>query len=446
MPGNFVYSSKQIALFVQDDWHLASRVRLNLGARYDLDTNQRNNDFYASIINNPSFSGISNFISTNRGNDYKNLQPRLGATWDVKGNGSLVVRSAFGVYATRNRPWFQVNSMSSLLGNSVAIFDPQLLKSYPSVNGVLGGKTIDQYITAGGTRAVFLIADDSVLPYSLNSSGGLGWQVNRSTSLDVDYVHNHGLDQLGGRDRNLPASGPISATNPRPTAGFSTVTLMQNFSKSWYDGLETQLRTRFTHVENLLISYTLSRTFRDGVDFFGTPRGTQRTPHEVGYTETDQRHNLAISAATTLPGLIQISGIGKFVSGSPFHDQAGVDLDGDGTITNDRPAGLDTSVGRRDVDQSLQIINSFRASRGLAPIPASLLKLDPYVSLDARITKVIPLSVNRRLDLFFEGYNLTKHENFTPYSINANIVSSSFLVRNGARPPRQLQWGARYVF
>ena len=188
---------------------------------------------------------------------------------------------------------------------------------------------------------------------------------------------------------------------------------MQNFSKSWYDGLETQLRTRFNHVENLLISYTLSRTFRDGVDFFGTPRGTQRTPHEVGYTETDQRHNLAISAASTLPGLIQISGIGKFVSGSPFHDQAGVDLDGDGTITNDRPAGLDTSVGRRDVDQSLQIVNGFRASRGLAPIPASLLKLDPYVSLDARVTKVIPLSANRRLDLFFEGYNLTNHENFS---------------------------------
>jgi Carboxypeptidase regulatory-like domain len=446
LPGNFVYDSKQLALFAQDDWHMTSRVRLNLGIRYDLDTNLRNNDFYASILSNPSYAGLSSFISTDRGDDYKNLQPRLGATWDVKGNGTLVARGAFGVYATRNRPWFQVNSMSSLLGNSVAIFDPQLLKNYPSIDGVLGGKTIDQYIAAGGTRAVFLIADNSVLPYSLNSTGGIGWQVNRVTSLDVDYVHNVGLDQLGGRDVNLPASGPITASNPRPLPGFSTVTVMQNFSKSWYNSLETQLRTRYKRVENLLISYTLARTLRDGVDFFGTPRGTQRTPNEVGYTETDQRHTLAISAATTLPGLIQISGIGKFVSGSPFHDQAGVDLDGDGTITNDRPAGLESSVGRRDVDQSLQIINSFRASRGLAPIPASLLKLDPYVSLDARVTKVIPLSGSRRLDLFFEGYNLTNHENFTPYSVNVNIVSSSFLVRNGARPARQLQWGARYVF
>src|SRR5204863_9698283 len=190
---------------------------------------------------------------------------------------------------------------------------------------------------------------------------------------------------------------------PRPVDGYSTVTVMQNFSRSSYDAVETQFRTRFKRVVNLLVSYTLARSFRAGVDFFGTPRGTQRTPHEVGYTETDQRHALAMSAATSLPGLIQISGIGKFISGSPLHDQAGVDLDGDGTVTNDRPAGLDSSVGRRNVAESLQIINAFRASRGLPPIPASLLELDPFVSVDGRITKVVRVGGNRRLDLFFEG-------------------------------------------
>jgi outer membrane receptor protein involved in Fe transport len=446
LPGDFVYRSKQVALFLQDDWHVADRVRLNLGLRYDLDTNLRANDFYAGILAAPAFAGLKNFISPDRGTDYKNLQPRLGATWDARGNGTLVMRGAFGMYSTRNRPWFQVNSMSSLLGNNVTIFDSELLRNYPSINAVLGGKTIQDYIAAGGTRAVFLVGDDSVLPTSFNGSGGFGWQLNQRSAIDVDYVHNYGTNQLGGRDLNLPPSGPIGAANARPVGGYSTVTVMQNFSKSWYDALETQFRTRFKHVDNLLVSYTLSRSFRDGVDFFGTPRGTQRTPHEVGYTETDQRHNLAISAATTLPGLIQISGIGKFISGSPLHDQAGVDLDGDGTVTNDRPSGLESSVGRRNVAESLQIINAFRASRGLPPIPASLLELDPFVSVDGRITKVVRVGGNRRLDLFFEGFNLTNHENFTPYSVNVNIVSSSFLVRNGARPARQLQWGARYVF
>jgi hypothetical protein len=404
------------------------------------------NDSYATILSTPAYAGLNNFIHPDRGTDYKNLQPRLGTTWDVRGNGTLVMRGAFGMYTTRNRPWFQVNSLSSLLGNNVTIFDPQLLKNYPNITGTLGGKTIQDYIAAGGTRSVFLVGDDSVLPLSFNSSGGLGWQLNSRSSIDMDYVHNYGMDQLGGRDENLPPSGPISASNPRPVAGYSTVTVMQNFSKSWYNALETQFHTRFNHVENVLISYTLSRSFRDGVDFFGTPRGTQRTPNEVGYTETDQRHSLSLSAATNLPWQIQISGIGKFVSGSPFHDQAGVDLDGDGTVTNDRPVGLDSSVGRRNVDQQLQIINDYRASRHLAPVPASLLQLDPFVSIDARVTKGISLGSSRRLDLFFEGFNLTNHENFTPYSVNVNIVSSSFLVRNGARPSRQMQWGARFTF
>jgi hypothetical protein len=446
LPGIFSYASKQIALFLQDDWHPASRVRLNLGVRYDLDTNLRMNDSYDAILNNPSFVGLKAFISPDRGTDYKNVQPRLGATWDVHGNGSLVMRSALGMYSTRNRPWFQVNSLSSLLGNNVTIFDAQLLRNYPNINAVLGGKSIQDYIAAGGTRSVFLVGDNSVLPVSCNASGGAGWQLDQRSSLDIDYVHNFGTDQLGGRDVNLPPAGPIGASNPRPVTGYSTVTVMQNFSRSWYDGLEMQYHTRFKHVDNVLISYTLSRSFRNGVDFFGTPRGTQRTPNEVGYTETDQRHNLSLSAATNLPLGFQISGIGKFISGSPFHDQAGVDLDGDGTVTNDRPVGLDSSVGRRDVDQELQIINAFRALRGLPPVPASLLQLDPFISIDARITKAIPLRGTRRMDLFFEGFNLTNHENFTPYSINANIISSSFLVRNGARPPRQMQWGARFTF
>lgn len=445
-PGTYEYQSKQIGLFLQDDWRLASRVRLNLGVRYDVDTNLRNNDFYASVLNNAAYQGIQNFVSNDRSNDYNKLQPRVGGTWDVRGDGTLVARGGFGVYVTRNRPWFQVYSMSSLLGNTVTLFDPSALVNYPNITAVLGGKTLEQFAAAGGSRAPFLVGNDYVLPYALNTTAGFGWQLNSNTSLGIDYVHDYGTHQLGGVDENLPASGPISAANPRPVPGYTNVTVMENFTRSWYDALETQFTTRFHHVDNLLISYTLSRCFRNGVDFFGTPRGTQRTPNEVGYCETDQRHNLTLSAATTLPGGIQASGIGKFISGSPYHAQAGVDLDGDGTITNDRPVGLDSSVGRRNMDESLQIVNAFRVARGLIPIDAGLLKLHPFISVDARITKAITVGRNRRIDLFLEGYNLTNHENYTPFSVNHNLVSPAFLVLNAARPARQTQWGLRFAF
>ena len=182
------------------------------------------------------------------------------------------------------------------------------------------------------------------------------------------------------------------------------------------------------------------------MEFYGDFRGTQRTPYEEGYNNTDNRHNLTLSAATTLPWQIQVSGIGKFISGSPFLVQAGYDIDGDGSVQYDKPAGLTHTVGRGDVTQQLQIINSLRTQLGLPQVSRSLLDPDPYVSIDARVTKFFRVNNKQRLDLFFEVYNLTNHVNYTPYSINPNINSTSFLVRNGARDGTQAQWGVRYTF
>lgn len=171
-PGFYNYTSNQIAAFIQDDWRVFDRVRLNLGLRYDLDTNLRQNDFYASLLANPLYAGIERFVSGDRGNDTNNLQPRLGVTYDLRGNGTLVARGGFGMYITRNRPWFQQTSMDKTLGFAVRITDPQLLQNFPDINGVLGGRTLEEYQNAGGVRSLYLIADDYVLPYSLNTTAG----------------------------------------------------------------------------------------------------------------------------------------------------------------------------------------------------------------------------------------------------------------------------------
>lgn len=447
LPGFREYESNQIGLFAQDNWRIADNLRLNLGVRYDLDTNLRNNDFYDSLLDDPFYAGIERFISRDRGNDFSAIQPRVGFTWDMKGTGTLVMRGGFGKYVTRNRPWFQVFSINGLLGRSVLILDPERLRNFPNVDAVLGGQSIEQFAaTTRGSLSPFLVGDEYDLPYGLNTTYGIGWQINSVTTLDVDYVHDYGTKQLGGTDRNLPPSGPVSAANPRPEPGFGIVSVMENFTDTWYDALETQLRTRFRGIDQMLVSYTLSRSYRDGVNFFGTFRGTQRTPHERGYNDTDQRHNVTFSAATTLPWQVQVSGIVKAVSGSPMLVQAGFDMDGDGSITNDRPAGLPTRVGREKNDESLQIINDLRASRGLAPIPESLLKLDPFVSVDLRLMKVLPLRADNRLELFLEAYNVTNHVNFQPFTVNANIIAGDFLIRNSARDARQIQWGVRYAF
>ena len=93
-------------------------VRLNLGIRYDLDTNMRLNDFFEGLIGDPRFPGIERFISKDRGLDHGNVQPRVGVTWDTRGDGSLVARGGFGVYVTRNRPWFNATVQDMTIGGA----------------------------------------------------------------------------------------------------------------------------------------------------------------------------------------------------------------------------------------------------------------------------------------------------------------------------------------
>jgi hypothetical protein len=325
----------------------------------------------------------------------------------------------------------------------VLIDDPQRLRFFPDINAVLGGRTIPEAAAQLG-RPLLLIADDFELPSSMNTTVAVGWQINPAVSLDVDYVHDYGYDMNGNTDLNLPPTGRISSTNPRPVANFTQVGAISSYTEAWYDALEMQLRTRVRGNNSLQVSYALSRSYEDGVEFYSTYRGTERTPQERGYMSNDTRHNLSVAASVFLPWEISFSGIFQGISGSPRSVSAGIDLDGDGNASGDRPPGLPPRVGRSDVERELQLINEYRTSVGLPEVGPELLKLDPNLRLSLRLTKAFSFGSRQRAEVFLEGYNITNYVSYT--GGNGNMRSGAFLVRTGARDPRQIQWGVRYLF
>src|SRR5207253_5859014 len=75
--------------FVEDTWRPTTKLVVNAGLRYDLDTNGNNAGFHHQLIPN------------GRKRDSNNYQPRVSFSYDLLGNGTNVVRGGAGKFAGR---------------------------------------------------------------------------------------------------------------------------------------------------------------------------------------------------------------------------------------------------------------------------------------------------------------------------------------------------------
>jgi len=443
-PATKNYRNTEWGFFAQDDVRLGD-LTVNLGLRYDFDTNLRSNDFIASLIANPQFAGLENLVKADRGNDLNNVQPRVGFAWDTRGDGRTVVRGGYGLYSGRNRPWFNIRGDVVSSQFTAEIVTPALLQFYPDQPATLGGRTLEDFIRTAGGRALYLPGDNLSLPYVRSATLGIAKVLPGEMSLEVDLIHQDQRDLQTGRDANLPARLPL-ATNPRPYPQFSSVTLINSLTNSTYDALQAQLRRRYRG-STWQVSYTyakaISENTNDNASFNTDPRNTFGND-DRGLDENDRRHGLSVSVIAPLPWQIQLATIVSLRSGVPWDVTAGVDLDRDGN-NQDRPAGLVKNSGGTRSDANLAIINAFRASRNLAPITMDQLgRTSKDRVVDLRATKQFSTGGAGRIAVFLEAYNLLNTVNFeNPSGV---MTSGSFATYTTARDARQIQWGARIQF
>jgi hypothetical protein len=416
--------NKQFGIYAQDDWNLTPRLQLNLGLRWDFETDMANNDYVtpAEVRNafSPFFS--SNYFSdgSDRPPFYGAVQPRVGFSYDLAGDGRTVVFAGWGKYYDRTvynhaldeRFRLQYKVLLFRFSADGAPRDGQSTiawrDEYLSVAG------LNQLIASGtaGRPEVFLIENDTRPPHTNQLSVGVR-RLLGAVSTSASFTMSRGYNDLSfifGNRR--PDGNCCQELSPL----FSNVLLSTDDKRSWYKALFLTLEKPFTSAARwgASISYTLSKAEQNGGDLFSLDFPTvddyPRYP-----TATDERHRVVASGILGLPKGFRASTLITYGSGLPFN----IDDQSRGSGPNERR----------------NLRNGGNA--------------DAFNTIDLRLDKEFSIG-RQKVGLTAAGFNIFDHANYKDYNgfiptlprVNPDFGKPANVIDTG----RRLQFGVNYSF
>ncbi|HET8644125.1 MAG TPA: TonB-dependent receptor, partial [Vicinamibacteria bacterium] len=313
--------------FVQADLRPASHLTLQLGLRYDLDTQGNNPDFTSPLQ------------PDGRGRDANNLQPRAGLSWDVTGQGRHVLRGGVGVFTGR---FLLVPSHVELQQNG---FTGRIIQQ--RLNGAVIGVPALALNPANPTATGVPLPRDAtrldstlVNPHTVQATVGYTARLGGSgLYADIEGIYVRGEDEVIIRDLNWSGN----ATRTRPNRTFNQINTYTNEGRSRYRALVASLRGTIAGGHIVTASYTLADKKNINDDFSPAltdyPNDPAAIEAEYGRSRADERHRFVASGVFNLPWRFQVAPVFEYGSGQPWNHRLGYDFNGDGK-NSDRPADV----------------------------------------------------------------------------------------------------------
>ena len=361
-------------VFGQDDWKVNSKLTLNLGLRYELFTSPT--EMYGRQANFDINSG-SLIVAADANDslvktDHNNFSPRLGAAYDINGDGKSVIRGGFGIFyfldrggidnqLAQNPPYsgFSVFSncgtTSSPSGGSSCPSPVRITLSGRAPNGTLDSRLATGALPLGDVSSVNLanpsgvdvlaILPDNKTSNVMQFNVQYQRQLNNDTALSVGYVGTRGRNlalyyNLNGRIIEPGTGGacPRALVNGKCFPNLNAARVRDDNGRSSYDSLQVQLERRFSQGWQYRAAYTYSKTKDNGEGAFDSvadtninliePFATSRLdfPHvfsfesvyELPYGRGRQFGSDIPKALDYIVGGWQLSGIFRAQSGQAF--------------------------------------------------------------------------------------------------------------------------------
>jgi hypothetical protein len=422
-------SSNYFAGFVQDDWRVTPQLTLNIGLRYELDTNVKNISGYGDI--NPI---VQPFLEGERGRDLDNLGPRLGFAWTNKA-GSFQLHGGFGLYY--DRVTLEIMSLErGLDGRALPIEVRAGNVFFLGPDGVPPfAPTFDNPFTGfilpgAGASGINIIDNAMENPMVQQWNLGTRFRMPYDSVLQVDLVHSRGTKFIIGR-----AIGEVF--NP-VVGGPDRVVNLESSVGTRYDAMLASLEKRWGQGQELRLSYSLARARNyandDQIPFGAGPIDPNDLEREYGPTPNEQRHRLVLSGSFMLPAQLRLSGIWTIASGVPMDIMLP-----DGST---RVPTLSRNAGAREFETASELnayLTSLNASGGIDGVPMPLVPddarfSDSFNSLDLRLSRRFALSSRASLEAIVECFNVFNVTNILGVSKNNYSGYRNVLARDSSDP------------
>jgi hypothetical protein len=470
--------------YAHDDWKVSSRLTLNLGLRYELDTplvevadRQTNFDVVTGKL---LIAGFNTDSATGVRADKNNFGPRVGFAYQIA--GGTILRGGYGVfynpgnsesvYMRRHRqlPFgpivtADINQFSATPRRVAQGFDPIPVLDFNTVaNNPVGSMlAVDPNMRSAYVQQYNLQLQQQ-LPGELVAKVGFVGNIGRRLDMSWNY--------------NQPVPGP-GANNPRrPLFGVAPNITDVNYltfdGKSSYNSLQASLERRFKSI-GFVAAYTWSHSIDDVVNAFGgadngpaVPQDRRCRQCDRGDSGFDIRHRFTNALNWALPfgngrrydfGNRALNGmLGGWDSNLIFTAQTGLPF----------TPGLQTSVSNsggsrpnrlksgelENRDPFLWFDPSFNTANAAWGVPAqytfgnsgrNILRGPGRINFDWSMFKDFVASERWRLQYRAEFFNLFNTPQFDlPNASIGNPAAGRITATIG--PNRQIQMGLRLSF
>jgi hypothetical protein len=261
-------SNQEFALFAQDRWQLGHGLTLNYGLRWDAQVMPTTVDptttAFAAFLNNPRFPSDGTIP-----NQWKEFQPRVGAAWDVRQDGKMLVRASAGIYYARQNMLSQVGSVTTN-----GITQKSDFRSTGSADMPVWPNLLAPSAVPAGTFPLFtgirVFDRNYANPRIYSFNGGFERELAPNLAGYVDFTVAKGVQLTRFLNYNVHGTG-VAAVQP-PTRDTTTyvganpfepqlgdVFVTNSLGHGLYRGVTFGARKRFSQHYQLEANYVLSK-------------------------------------------------------------------------------------------------------------------------------------------------------------------------------------------